>query len=114
MPQQGYYREVPPQAPRPYGTRPYYGAPGAIPPGPAGSAEQDAIRQDTMRPPLPISPGQMGPGPADPRVTPSLRGGDPRDAWYHLGKQSELFSFHHAGEHVDACDVATGSARGRH
>ena len=36
------------------------------------------------------------------------------DAWYHLGKQSELFSFHHAGEHVDACDVATGSARGRH
>jgi lipoprotein-anchoring transpeptidase ErfK/SrfK len=90
MPQQGYYREVPPQAPRPYepaaaGTRPYYGAPGAIPPGPAGSpelagsAEQDAIRQDTMRPPLPISPGQMGPGPADPRVTPSLRGGDPRE-----------------------------------
>src|ERR1700732_3546306 len=49
MPQQVSYREVPPQAPRPYGTLPYYGAPGAIPPGPAGSAEQDAIRQDTMR-----------------------------------------------------------------
>jgi lipoprotein-anchoring transpeptidase ErfK/SrfK len=82
MPQQGYYRGVPPQAPRAYepaasGTRPYYGVPGAIPPGPAGSAEQDAIRQDAMRPPLPISPGQNGPG-IDPRVTPSMQGGDPR------------------------------------
>jgi len=79
MPQQGYYRDVPPQAPpAAAGTRPYYGVPSAIPPGPGGSAEQ-AIRQDAMRPPLPISPGQIGPGPSDPRVTPSMQGGDPRD-----------------------------------
>ena len=83
MPQQGFYRDVPPQAPRTYepaaaGTRPYYGVPGAIPPGQAGSVEQDAIRQDAMRPPLPISPGQIGPGP-HPRVTPSTQGGHPRD-----------------------------------
>src|ERR1700730_899611 len=71
MPQQGYYREVPPQAPRPYGTRPYYGAPAPPAPGQRGwrkgpgRAERDALRQDTRRPPLPISPGQMGPGPAD-------------------------------------------------
>jgi lipoprotein-anchoring transpeptidase ErfK/SrfK len=80
MPQQGYYHDVPPQAPpAAAGTRPYYGVPAAIPPGPAGSAEQDAIRQDAMRPPMPISPRQLGPGPADPRVTPSMQGGDPRD-----------------------------------
>jgi lipoprotein-anchoring transpeptidase ErfK/SrfK len=84
MPQQGYYRDVPPQAPRAYdptaaGTHPYYGVPNAIPPGPAGSAEQNAIRQDAIRPPLPIGPGQNGPGPADPRVIPSMQGGDPRD-----------------------------------
>jgi lipoprotein-anchoring transpeptidase ErfK/SrfK len=77
MPQQGYYRDVPSQAPpAAAGTRPYYGVPSAIPPSPAGS---DAIRQDAMRPPLPISPGQIGPGPSDPRVTPSMQGGDPRD-----------------------------------
>jgi lipoprotein-anchoring transpeptidase ErfK/SrfK len=84
MPQQGYYRDVPPQAPRAYepaaaGTRPYYGMPGAIPPGPAGSAEQDVIRQDAMRPPLPMNPGQNGPGIVNPRVTPSMQGGDPRN-----------------------------------
>jgi lipoprotein-anchoring transpeptidase ErfK/SrfK len=78
MPQQGYYRDVPSQAPpAAAGTRPYYGVPSAISPGPAGS---DAIRQDAMRPPLPISSGQIGPpAPSDPRVTPSMQGGDPRD-----------------------------------
>ncbi len=77
MPQQDYYRDVPSQAPpAAAGPRPYYGVPSALPPGPAGS---DAIRQDVMRPPLPISPGQIGPGPSDPRVTPSMQGGDPRD-----------------------------------
>jgi lipoprotein-anchoring transpeptidase ErfK/SrfK len=84
MPQQGNYRDVPPQAPRAYepaaaGTRPYYGVPGPIPPGPAGSVEQDAIRQDAMRPPLPVNPGQNGPTIGDSRVTPSMQGGDARN-----------------------------------
>jgi hypothetical protein len=35
---------------------------------------------------------------------------DQRDAWYHLGKQSE--PFHHAGEHVDACDVHEADING--
>ena len=79
-PQRNHYavecRKLRAYEPAAAGTRPYYGVPGAIPPGPA---EQDAIRQDAMRPPLPINPGQNGPGIVDPRVTPSMQGGDPRN-----------------------------------
>jgi lipoprotein-anchoring transpeptidase ErfK/SrfK len=94
-PQQGHYRDAPPQAPQGYpqqgypqqgypqqgypqqgyepaaaGTRPYYGGPAAAPP--AGTYEQDATR-----PPLPINPEQAGPGQVDPRATGATRG-DPR------------------------------------
>jgi lipoprotein-anchoring transpeptidase ErfK/SrfK len=71
------YRDLPPRDDENY--EPYYGVPGDITPGPADSAEQDAIRREAMRSRMPISPGQIGRGPADPNVTGSIGGGDPRD-----------------------------------
>jgi lipoprotein-anchoring transpeptidase ErfK/SrfK len=73
------YQTVQPEDYGPTGARPYYGVPGAIPPGPPASAKQDAIREEAMRSRARMSPGQIGSAPADPSVTGSKQGGEPRD-----------------------------------